>query len=84
MPSGEQHSSWKGGASSYRQRALRHYGEQCTNKRCLIRKVGIRVPTYMLDVDHINGDHSNHALENLQVLCVWCHTEKTRRKRCKK
>ena len=30
-----------------------------------------------LDVDHIDGDHSNNSLENLQTLCANCHRLKT-------
>ena len=31
----------------------------------------------VLDVDHIDGNHSNHAPENLQTLCKFCHRFKT-------
>lgn len=30
-----------------------------------------------LDVDHINGDHSDNRRENLQTLCANCHRLKT-------
>ena len=30
-----------------------------------------------LDVDHIDGDHRNNALENLQTLCANCHRFKS-------
>lgn len=30
-----------------------------------------------LDVDHIDGDHSNNKLDNLQTLCANCHRLKT-------
>lgn len=30
-----------------------------------------------LDVDHIDGDHSNNAIENLMTLCANCHRLKT-------
>jgi hypothetical protein len=36
------------------------------------------IPLEMLDVDHIDNDRSNNELENLQILCVWCHSLKTR------
>lgn len=29
-----------------------------------------------LELDHINGDHSDHRLENLRVLCPNCHSLK--------
>ena len=31
-----------------------------------------------LDVDHIDGDHSNNSLDNLQTLCANCHRLKTK------
>ena len=30
-----------------------------------------------IEVDHIGGNKKNNAIENLQVLCVWCHRAKT-------
>lgn len=30
-----------------------------------------------LDVDHIDGNHSNNKLSNLQTLCANCHRLKT-------
>jgi len=30
-----------------------------------------------LDVDHIDGNHFNNAIENLQTLCANCHRLKT-------
>ena len=78
MPSGEKHHAWKGGESNYRARAIKAYGAVCSNSLCKIRAAGIEVQEKMLDVDHIEG-RSSHLLENLRVLCVWCHAEKTRR-----
>jgi len=70
--------NYKDGNGSYRTRALREYGHKCSNKNCPIIKAGIKIPTYMLDVDHINSRKSGHDLKNLQVLCAWCHVKKTR------
>lgn len=67
------------GKCDYRQRALEHHGIACTNRNCPIRSAGISIPERMLDVDHIDENRFNNAIENLQVLCVWCHANKTRR-----
>ena len=32
-----------------------------------------------LDLDHIDGDHDNNTLSNLQILCPNCHSLKTRK-----
>jgi hypothetical protein len=49
-------------------RIKKHYCEGC----------GI-IPRYpnQLEVDHINGEHSDNSPENLWTLCVMCHREKT-------
>ena len=31
-----------------------------------------------LDVDHIDGNHNNNSLDNLQTLCANCHRLKTK------
>lgn len=36
------------------------------------------VHSCQLDVDHIDGNHNNNAIENLQTLCANCHRLKTR------
>ena len=30
-----------------------------------------------LDIDHIDGDHTNNSILNLQILCANCHRLKT-------
>jgi hypothetical protein len=37
----------------------------------------VAVNKCQLDVDHINGDHSDNSIENLQTLCSNCHRLKT-------
>ena len=59
------------GITRYRTRAFRAHG-----KRCAV--CGYEADERMLDVDHIDGDRKNHAITNLQVLCVWDHACKTR------
>jgi 5-methylcytosine-specific restriction endonuclease McrA len=60
-----------GGKWQYREWALKEYGPTC--QRC-----GYDEIEKMLDVDHIDGNRKNNNLNNLQVLCVWCHALKTR------
>jgi hypothetical protein len=71
--------NWKGGYSSYRERALKHYGKACSNPNCEITANNIFLSDKMLDVHHVDGDRKSNGLENLQVLCVWCHAKKTRK-----
>ena len=55
---------------NYRSRALAFYGERCS-------VCGYDKDVRMLDVDHKKG-RTSHTIENLQVMCVWCHALKTR------
>jgi hypothetical protein len=63
---------YKDGADHYRVRALRHYGSVCS---CC----GYNQYEEMLDVHHKDSDRENNKIENLEVLCVWCHALRTRR-----
>lgn len=60
-----------GAGGSYRRRALREHGECCNS-------CGYVVCSSMLDVHHKDGNRDNNNLENLEVLCVWCHALETR------
>ncbi len=62
---------YKDGRFHYRTRAFRTYGKICVG-------CGYDEDTRMLDVDHIDSNRKNNSIENLQVLCVWCHAKKTR------
>ncbi len=73
---GQNHPNWTGG--SYRAEALTYYGEQCSVKDCDLTKAKIKIETKMLDVHHKDGDRHNNNIENLEVLCVWCHAKRTR------
>ncbi len=57
--------------NTYRYNALRFYGPSCGG-------CGYAELQQMLDVHHIDHTHGNHSIENLIVLCVWCHALITR------
>lgn len=48
-----------------------HVGTHCTT--CGFKPQHI----CQLDVDHIDGNHENNSIENLQTLCANCHRLKT-------
>ena len=58
----------------YRKRAYRIYERKCAH-------CGYRDESKMLDVHHRDGDRSNNLIENLEVLCVWCHALITRKQK---
>ncbi len=35
-----------------------------------------------LELDHINSDHSDNQIDNLQILCANCHHQVTKQRRC--
>lgn len=75
---GSNHPNWIGGTGAYRKRALAHYGRYCMNAACVITNAGIGILEDMLDVHHKDSNRKNGTIENLEVLCVWCHALKTR------
>ncbi len=70
------HPQYKNGIRSYRAKAIEYYGANCQADNC---PLNIDVPTKMLDVHHKDSDRSNNQLDNLEVLCVWCHALETRK-----
>ena len=61
--------------NNFRARALYYHGEKCMNHNCKLKTAGIAIPKSMLDVHHIDKNRGNNKLNNLAVLCVWCHRE---------
>jgi endogenous inhibitor of DNA gyrase (YacG/DUF329 family) len=76
---GDKHPNWSCGIGSYRTHALYTYGAKCQNPECELNAGGIDIPEKMLDVHHIDHDRRNNVVENLLVLCVWCHAKVTRK-----
>lgn len=68
-PRGETHPGWLDGNSSYRQRALEHYGAYCS-------ECGYDKHLSLLDVHHKDFKRTDHRLANLVVLCIRCHMER--------
>lgn len=58
-------------SKEYRKTAFRLLGSQCAS-------CGYDRNSKMLDVHHRNSDRSDNRIENLVVLCVWCHMLVTR------
>lgn len=77
--SGENHPRYVNGVTGYRSQALKYYGIKCMNLNCELLKNNIIVPEELLDVHHKDGDRMNNKLENLEVLCVYCHAKRTRK-----
>ena len=59
------------GLYNYREKAIAHYGAKCAG--CSYTEL-----EGMLDVHHIDANRENNSLDNLIVLCIFCHTLITR------
>ena len=66
--SGENHPSYKG--NDYRQKAFEHFEHQCV-------VCGYNEDVRILEVHHIDENHSNNELNNLCILCPNCHRKIT-------
>lgn len=58
-------------SKAYRKKIFRLIKKKCA--RC-----GYAQEEQMLDVHHKDGDRSNNKIENLEILCLWCHALETR------
>jgi len=68
--SGENSKKFISGIFGYRQKALRHYGAKCS-------QCGYDKYLPMIEVHHKDGNRQNNHIDNLEVLCAWCHHFKT-------
>ncbi len=74
-------------SKGYNSRGHRVWGNKCERcrfnayrnfKKDYCEECGfVAVHSSQLDVDHIDGNHSNNDEENLQTLCANCHRLKT-------
>jgi len=64
--SGPDHGNYIDGVSSYRKKALLHYGEVCM--KCGYSNARV------LEVHHKNKNREDNSIDNLEVLCANCHT----------
>lgn len=60
-------------AKSRRNKALLFYTKDPKCKNCNF----VAIHPCQLDIDHLDGNHSNNNIENLQTLCANCHRLKT-------
>ena len=58
------------GYTRYRKKAFREYPNICFNCGSLDR----------LEVHHIDGNHKNHDIKNLRILCILCHKQEHQRR----
>ena len=72
----DKHPNFINGIGSYRKRAIKKYGLNCA-KGGECHLYGIKLPDFLYEVDHKDEDRKNNKIENLQILCFWCHKEKT-------
>lgn len=70
---GDKHPNWKpiANISNYRIRAIENFGSEC--QKCHYNQYEA-----MLDVHHKDGNRKNNNMDNLEVLCLWCHGLLTR------
>lgn len=80
--------NWQTSAGRYKGRQIFHrYCKSCKNnkartmnyiKKDFCESCGfVAQHKVQLDIDHINGDHSNNDPSNLQTICANCHRLKT-------
>jgi len=63
---------------------LRGHGYKMHKLKCCQICNFIAERSCQMDVDHIDGDHKNDKLENLQTLCANCHRLKSQMDRERK
>ena len=67
---GPAHFNWKGGSKSY-YRTLRPDIIVRDSERCFFCHTTNR----QLEIHHFDGNHDNHALDNLRLTCRSCHNK---------
>jgi hypothetical protein len=68
---------WRKGSKVYRSKK-RYDKPYRIHKKDICEQCGfVPIHTVQLDVDHIDGNHYNNDVNNLQTLCANCHRLKT-------
>ena len=70
--------NWSGGTSNKLSTTVRRHLLEEANYTCTSEGCGFNTPhpvdgSTVLEIDHVDGDGSNHRPENLKVLCPNCH-----------
>lgn len=62
------------GRTKYEQSVSKRKRTKLTCDKCGFKAID----TCQLDIDHIDGNHANNDIPNLQILCANCHRLKTK------
>ena len=69
-----ENSTYRGKGQQIKNKLLREGIFEDTCVECNISNIYNNKPI-VLQLDHINGDHSDNRIENLRILCPNCHTQ---------
>ena len=68
---GELHHNWSGGKHLYKEK----YAYYNPNEKLICEHCGKTISESKIDIHHIDEDHNNNLITNLEALCVNCHQQ---------